>query len=224
MNNSGSLCKFYHTVGALNTLSCLQYQNEIITLDDYEECTDLEKVEEHLKFWNDLLSKILFMLIIQIHFYRLASSTESAVKKTACQVPCTYFSYRKSRLFTNPVKSNISGLAMGFSSMALRVKKESLLYPSSSLFGDIGGSLGLFLGFSLLSFGDSVLVICKWMLKHVVNQIIFYNNFYCCVHSLHLRLGLINPQFTTFNYLLSLFIVKVCVESEGPQGACVMLK
>ena len=45
-------------------MSCLQYQNEIITLDDYEECTDLEKVEENLKFWNDLLSKMLFMLII----------------------------------------------------------------------------------------------------------------------------------------------------------------
>ena len=66
----------------------------------------------------------------------------------------------------HPVQSNISGVQIGFSSMALQVKEESLLYPFSSLFGDIGGSLGLFLGFSLLSFGDTAFDVCKRMFKH----------------------------------------------------------
>ena len=41
--------------------------------------------------------------------------------------------------------------------------EEVLLYPSSSLFGDIGGSLGLFLGVSLLALGDTILDFSKKM-------------------------------------------------------------
>ena len=146
----------------------VQYQNEVITFNNYEECTDLVKVEKHLQFWNDLLSRNFIMLVSSYWILLLlASSTESAVRKTGCQVPCTYFIYRKkSRGITNPVQSKTSGVQIGFSSMALQIKEESLLYPSSSLFGDIGGSLGLFLGFSLLSFGDTVFDICKKILKH----------------------------------------------------------
>ena len=98
----------------------------------------------------------------------LASSTESAASKTGCRVPCTYLDYRKSsKEFANPVQSNTSGVHIGFSSMTLQIKKESLLYPPESLFGEIGGSLGLFLGFSLLSFGDTAFDICKRLIKHI---------------------------------------------------------
>ena len=97
-----------------------------------------------------------------------AISTESAANKTGCQVPCTYLIYRKSsKEFMNPVQSNTSGVHIGFSSMTLQVKEESLLYPPESLFGDIGGSLGLFLGFSLLSFGETAIDICKRMIKYL---------------------------------------------------------
>lgn len=54
-------------------------------------------------------------------------------------------------------KSKLSSLIFGYSSMTIKTKEEVLLYPSSSLFGDIGGSLGLFLGFSLLALGDTIL-------------------------------------------------------------------
>ena len=77
-------------------------------------------------------------------------------------------SYSRSKLITNPIQSNISGVQFGFSSTTLQIKQESLLYPPSSLFGDIGGSLGLFLGFSLLSFGETALGICKRMINHFV--------------------------------------------------------
>ena len=180
----------YHTIHSQrNKLHCkysrkyflimfpfVQYQNEVITFNNYEECTDLVKVEKHLKFWNDLLSKNFIMLVSSYWILLLlASTTESAVIKTGCQVPCTYFIYRKSKGIINPVRSKTSGVQIGFSSMTLQIKEDTLLYPSSSLFGDIGGSLGLFLGFSLLSFGDTVLDICKKILKHFANQSIYFS-------------------------------------------------
>ena len=60
-----------------------------------------------------------------------------------------------------PIESNTSGLTIGYSSMTLQIKQETLLYPPFSLFGDIGGSLGLFLGFSLLSFGETIFEVGK---------------------------------------------------------------
>ena len=41
----------------------IQYQNELKTFDNYNECTDLEKVDKHLTFWNNLLSKKFTMLL-----------------------------------------------------------------------------------------------------------------------------------------------------------------
>ena len=65
-------------------------------------------------------------------------------------------------MIRSPVgKTNLSSLIFGYSSMTMKIKEEVLLYPSSSLFGDIGGSLGLFLGFSLLALGDTILELSK---------------------------------------------------------------
>ena len=49
--------------------------------------------------------------------------------------------------------------------MSVTRKKESILYPFSSLFGDIGGSLGLFVGFSLLTFGESIFDLSKYFIS-----------------------------------------------------------
>ena len=65
-------------------------------------------------------------------------------------------------MIKSPVgKSNLFSLIFGYSNMTMKKKEEVLLYPSSSLFGDIRGSLGLFLGFSLLALGDSILDLSK---------------------------------------------------------------
>ena len=59
-------------------------------------------------------------------------------------------------------KSNSTGLLLGYSTTSLTVKEDSPLYPFSSLFGDIGGSLGLFVGFSLLTFGETIIDSTKY--------------------------------------------------------------
>ena len=67
-------------------------------------------------------------------------------------------------------RTNSSGLTIAFSSMSLTVKEESILYPFSSLFGDIGGSLGLFIGFSLLTFGETIMDFSKYFLSFLSKE------------------------------------------------------
>ena len=62
--------------------------------------------------------------------------------------------------------------------MSVTRKKESILYPFSSLFGDIGGSLGLFVGFSLLTFGESVKVSKSMLSRWVADKENIYQKVY----------------------------------------------
>ena len=67
-------------------------------------------------------------------------------------------------------RTNSSGLLIGYSSMSLTVKEESILYPFSSLFGDIGGSLGLFIGFSLLTFGETIIDFSRYFFSFLLKE------------------------------------------------------
>ena len=49
---------------------------------------------------------------------------------------------------------NDSSFAFGFPSSNLVVKEEALLYPFESFLAEVGGALGLFLGFSFLGLVD----------------------------------------------------------------------
>ena len=42
------------------------------------------------------------------------------------------------------------GFAVGYSSITRIVKEEILLYPATSFLAEVGGAMGLFLGFSFL--------------------------------------------------------------------------
>ena len=48
----------------------------------------------------------------------------------------------------------MSGLAIGYSSYTRIVKEETFLYPRTSFLAEVGGALGLFLGFSFLGLWD----------------------------------------------------------------------
>lgn len=76
------------------------------------------------------------------------------------------FLYFKDLIMSVIEKTNSSGLLFGYSSMSLTVKEQSILYPFSSLFGDIGGSLGLFIGFSLLTFGETIIDFSKYFFSY----------------------------------------------------------
>ena len=52
---------------------------------------------------------------------------------------------------------NETGLLFGFSSNTLVIKEEDYLYPPESFLAEIGGSLGLFLGFSCYEYGKRLI-------------------------------------------------------------------
>ena len=70
-----------------------------------------------------------------------------------------------------PSGSNMSGLMIGYSSNSLVVKEETLIYPLQSFLAEVGGSLGLFLGFSMIGLWDMIANIMKIVFsKCVVNK------------------------------------------------------
>ena len=48
------------------------------------------------------------------------------------------------------------GFTFGFPNSFIKVKEEKWLYPLETFIAEVGGSLGLFLGFSFLGFWDIV--------------------------------------------------------------------
>ena len=78
--------------------------------------------------------------------------------------------FKKDLYVSGLEKGNTTGLLLGYSSTSLTVKEESPLYPFSSLFGDIGGSLGLFVGFSLLTFGLTIIDSSKYFLAFLSKE------------------------------------------------------
>ena len=69
-----------------------------------------------------------------------------------------------------PSGSNMSGLMFGYSSNSLVVKEETLIYPLQSFLAEVGGSLGLFLGFSLIGLWDSIVNIVKFLFSKCVEN------------------------------------------------------
>ena len=78
---------------------------------------------------------------------------------TGCGKPCNYLEY-KFHGAGIPSSFN-SGDHFVFSLLAqtryTSVEKEELLYPQSTLVAEVGGSLGLFLGFSFITIWDGAM-------------------------------------------------------------------
>ena len=56
-------------------------------------------------------------------------------------------------------KKGINGLVYGFSTNMVKVRKESWAFPPLSFLAEVGGSLGLFIGFSFLGLYDYLVYI-----------------------------------------------------------------
>ena len=78
---------------------------------------------------------------------------------SGCGKPCNYLEYKFHR---GRIPSSFdSGDHFVFSLLAqtryTSVEMEELLYPSSSMVAEVGGSLGLFLGFSFITIWDGAI-------------------------------------------------------------------
>ena len=88
---------------------------------------------------------------------------------TGCKKPCFYKEYKfignkKVSYFVseNPIFS------LWVVSYDTFVETEKLIYPLSSLVAEIGGTLGLFLGFSFMTFWDGLLYLSH-LKMHLTN-------------------------------------------------------
>ena len=60
--------------------------------------------------------------------------------------------YKTKELEQLPDPSGYPGYTFGYSTNTVSVKEEAYLYPFGSLVAEFGGTLGLFVGFSFLTF------------------------------------------------------------------------
>ena len=56
-----------------------------------------------------------------------------------------------------------------YSTTEMIVKEEMLMYPPTSFVAEVGGALGLFLGFSFLGLWDILLVFIKFFSNKIDN-------------------------------------------------------
>ena len=80
--------------------------------------------------------------------------------KFGCKIPCNYREYileEESQQKSSKIDEHEKKIWIALSTPEIVVKQEKQIYEATSLVGDIGGSLGLFLGFSLLMLWDWLL-------------------------------------------------------------------
>ena len=87
------------------------------------------------------------------------SSEEKLRKLTGCLLPCSYTHYSLSDSY--PFASNETEFLISYALTDHLIEEEVLLFPLDSLVSELGGALGLFLGFSFLGAVDAVQTLAK---------------------------------------------------------------
>ena len=118
---------------------------------DFPCCTEMDKLKMFERINTDMF---------------LLSDLEDITYKTGCIAPCVYKEYK---LALEPAKLNISvrGLSVQFTDKNIIIEKEIEIYSLISLVSDIGGALGLFLGFSFVNILDGVELVYKKMKNYL---------------------------------------------------------
>ena len=88
---------------------------------------------------------------------------EKTSNRTGCLKPCTYIKYSQRTVQVLPMK-NSSSLFLRMAESRISFKKELWVYDEISLVSEIGGALGLFVGFSFLNVADLVSYIYESMM------------------------------------------------------------
>ena len=86
----------------------------------------------------------------------------------ACPLPCqkTVYKAEKMILKGNPTKSNEIQLAIGYVTMDVEKHDEVWILDTPVFIGTVGGSLGLFIGFSYTGFFGQILDYFVFLYNH----------------------------------------------------------
>ena len=80
-------------------------------------------------------------------------------KLTGCLLPCSYTHYSLSD--SNSFASNETEFVISYALTDLITEEEMLVFPLDSLVSELGGALGLFLGFSFLGALTTIQTVAK---------------------------------------------------------------
>ena len=83
---------------------------------------------------------------------------KDVIEKTGCLIPCRYREYK---ILNDMMKGLTTGFGIGmmFPSTEIRLEEEEYIYPLLSFISELGGALGMFLGFSFIMIWDYMLFI-----------------------------------------------------------------
>ena len=97
----------------------------------------------------------------------LLSLTEIGIE-TGCHRPCLYRTYHQFGEITemNFSHQDQTTLSLILSSSEVTRRRENFVYPLISFISEVGGALGLFLGFSFLSLWDLIQFLFSLAYKH----------------------------------------------------------
>ena len=93
----------------------------------------------------------------ELNFQVNYMNPQEVSKKFGCQFPCQYNEFKLVEEVPRTLAKKTLNLTFSLINNEFLVKKEIEMYGLTSLVGDIGGSLGLFLGFSLVMVWDAIL-------------------------------------------------------------------
>ena len=84
---------------------------------------------------------------------------EEIVRRTGCSLPCRYREYSLAKPGA-PAPSQLpsGGVLLWYATTDLVEEEEELIFPFESMVSELGGALGLFLGFSFFGLFDSAFV------------------------------------------------------------------
>ena len=103
------------------------------------------------------IQELSFRFFENIYFLLVQSVLQEIVKTTSCRPPCSYTEYRFDKKPSVFGENNVTReLVLWLSTPYMLLETEQYLYPFKSLVADVGGILGLFLGFSLMTVWDII--------------------------------------------------------------------
>lgn len=95
---------------------------------------------------------------------------EDAENKTGCKRNCEYRNYFKFQEQRASIDTDEIWFEMKLSRSVMNVKTETLMFPIRSLVADIGGTLGLFLGFSFVMIWEFVETFIIYVKHHFTKK------------------------------------------------------